>query len=344
MSDYTYSLPPELIAHEPITPRDSSRLLVYSTATDEVFIDTFSHLARYIPAHALMVLNDTRVVPARLECTKITGGTVRILFLFNEWDRKGPIRGLPDRGIKVGDTLYVRQRPIIRALSQHNEEFTFELVVSPSEFDGLCHNHGTTPLPPYIHSTLSEAESRTRYQTVFADKPASVAAPTASLHFTENVFQSLAEKGIDRTYVTLHVGRGTFAPVSEGALTSGRLHTEPISVSVESAQKICAARKDGRTIVAVGTTAMRSLESVQECIMQGKEYDGDTSLFIKPPYTFKVANALITNFHLANTSLLMLVDAFLQSKSAKRSWRDLYEIAIKEQFRFYSFGDAMLIV
>ncbi len=344
MSDYDYVLPPELVAHEPVTPRDSSRLLVYSTATNEVFIDTFNHLARYIPADSLMVLNDTRVVPARLECTKMTGGTVRILFLFNEWDRKVPIRGLPDRGIKIGDTLYVRQRPIVRAIAQHNEEFTFELIVSPSEFEGLCHDRGTTPLPPYIHSTLSEAESRIRYQTVFADKPASVAAPTASLHFTENVFRSLAEKGIDRTYLTLHVGRGTFAPVSLNALASGRLHTEPISISAESAKKISSAQKSGRTIVAVGTTAMRSLESAQEYVTQGKGYDGDTSLFIKPPYTFKVANALITNFHISNTSLLMLVDAFLQSKGAKRSWRDIYDIAIKEKFRFYSFGDAMLLI
>lgn len=344
MNDYKYNLPPELIAHTPAEPRDSSKLLVYSTKTNEVIFDTFFHISRYIPEQSLIVLNDTRVVPARLECSKITGGTVRILFLFNEWDKSSSIRGLPDRKVTVGETLYVHQRPCVQAISQHNEEFTFKLLITPKEFDALCHEHGKTPLPPYIHSPLTEEQTRLRYQTVFADKPASVAAPTASLHFTDRVFLSLADKGIEKTYITLHVGRGTFSPVAQDMLEIGRLHTEPIFISNESAAAVATKKKAGKPIIAAGTTAVRSLESTADLVLAGTGYEGETSIFIKPPYQFRVVDGLITNFHIPNTSLLMLVDAFLQSKGAKKSWRELYGMAIEKQFRFYSFGDAMLII
>lgn len=344
MNNYDYRLPPELIAHTPVEPRDASRLLVYKTKTNEVFFDTFLHLARYLPDQSLIVLNDTRVVPARLECTKITGGTVRILFLFNEWDKGAIIQGLPDRHITVGETLYVRQRPCVQVISQRNEEFTFKLLIPSGDFDALCYAHGQTPLPPYIRSPLTEEQSRTRYQTVFADKPASVAAPTASLHFTDKVFMSLASKGIEKAFVTLHVGRGTFSPVAHDQLAIGTLHTEPIFISQETAAKIMAKKRDGKPVVAAGTTVVRSLESTADLVLAGSRYEGETSILIKPPYAFRVVDALITNFHIPNTSLLMLVDAFLQSKGAQKSWRELYEIAIKEKFRFYSFGDSMLIV
>ncbi len=343
-NNYNYDLPAELIAHTPAEPRDSSRLLVYSTQTNEVIIDTFAHISRYIPEGSLLVLNDTRVVPARLECTKMTGGNVRILFLFNEWNKGELICGLPDRKITVGETLYVHQRPCIQAISQRNEEFTFKLLMTPKEFDALCHAHGKTPLPPYIHSPLAEEEVRARYQTVFADKPASVAAPTASLHFTESLFSSLSEKGIEKTYVTLHVGRGTFSPLAHDALEIGKLHTEPIFISNESAVRIAAKKKLGRPIVAVGTTTVRSLEATADLVLAGTGYEGDTSIFIKPSYQFRVVDALVTNFHIPNTSLLMLVDAFLQFKGAKKTWRELYETAVREKFTFYSFGDSMLIV
>ena len=362
--DYNYKLPQELIAHTPAVPRDSAKLLVYSTKTNEVVIDTFAHISRYIPSGSLLVLNDTQVVPARLELMKLTGGSVRILFLVNELrttvqadgDQKGVqnggqnekikglIKGLPDRKISVGDQLYFNHHAILDVVSQKNEEFTFRLHISVEEFEKLCLAHGQTPLPPYIHTDLNEEKAREQYQTVFASKPASVAAPTASLHFTENVFHSLKAKGIDQAKVTLHVGRGTFSPLTPEVIMSNKLHSEPVQVSVESALKINKAKKEGRMIISSGTTATRTLEATAEFIFKNEGYTGETSLMIKPPYDFKIVDAMITNFHLPNTSLLMLVDAFLQYKGAKKTWFELYEQAINEKFRFYSFGDAMLII
>lgn len=351
-ADYNYRLPEALIAHAPAEPRDSARLLVYSTKTNEIVFDTFAHIARYIPANALMVFNDTQVVPARLELMKLTGGTVRILFLVNEW-RTGAradggqnelIKGLPDRKLTVGDQLYFNHHAILDVVDQRNEEFSFRLRISIEEFEKLCRSHGRTPLPPYIHTTLNEEEARAKYQTVFAAKPASVAAPTASLHFTEQVLRSLAEKGIEKTNVTLHVGRGTFASLTPESIQAKTLHSEPIQVSAESANRILEAKRAGKIIVSSGTTATRTLEATADSILKGEGYTGETKLMISPPYDFKIVDAIITNFHLPNTSLIMLVDAFLQAKGAQTTWRELYERAIKEKLRFYSFGDAMLII
>lgn len=349
-NDYSYALPDALIAHDPAEKRDSSRLLVYSVKTDEVLFDVFSNIARYIPSDALLVLNDTRVAPARLELAKITGGAVRVLFLMNEWDGGQIIKGLPDRKISIGDSLFLNHRAILEAISQKNEEFSFRIVPPAKEFRALCDKHGSTPLPPYIHTTLTETAARDRYQTIFAsgaERPsASVAAPTASLHFTDETFASLASKGVTRTFVTLDVGRGTFAPVKPADLVAGiaELHPEPIRISAETAAAVAAAKSAGKAVIAAGTTATRVLESASGDVLAGRAYAGETRLFIQPPFHFKAVDALITNFHLPNTSLLMLVDAFLQDKGAKRSWKDIYAIAVKEKMRFYSFGDAMLIV
>lgn len=342
--EYNYRLPPELVAHTPAEPRDSARLFVYSTKTDEIVLDTFVHLSRYLPEKSLLVFNDTRVVPARLELMKFTGGTVRILFLMNEWDKQGPVKGLPDRKLNVGDRLFFNHHDIIEVVGQQNEEFSFRLHISVDEFEKLCQTHGQTPLPPYIHTNLNEEEARSKYQTVFASKPASVAAPTASLHFTEGVLQSLVSKGVDKTSVTLHVGRGTFSPLTAESLRDKRLHPEPIQVGGESAEKILKAKQEKHMIVSAGTTATRTLEATAEYILKGEGYTGETSLMITPPYDFKIVDAMITNFHLSNTSLIMLVDAFLRYKGAKKTWHDLYDQAIAEKFRFYSFGDAMLII
>lgn len=348
ISHYSYKLPEELIAHAPAEPRDSSRVLVYSTATDELALDVFANLARYIPSASVLVLNDTRVDPARIELTKLTGGSVRVLFLLNEWDGGSNILGLPDRKIVPGDTLFQDHKPVVRAVSNRNEEFAFKIVVPVDEFKRLIGQHGRTPLPPYIHSQMKEGETRAAYQTVFAhrpgDRPSSVAAPTASLHFTDTVLESLREKGVEEARVTLSVGRGTFAPVTGRDIERGSLHREPIRIEAGPARRIAAAKRERRQVVAAGTTAARLLEAAAEHILKGEGFDGSTDLMIAPPYSFKVMDALITNFHLPGTSLLMLVDAFMQFKGARRSWRDLYGLAIAERFRFYSFGDAMVIV
>ena len=343
---YDYRLPPELIAHTPAEPRDAARLLVYRVATDEVVLDTFANLAKYLPEQATLVLNDTAVVPARLTLYKPTGGAVKILFLFNEWDGGDEIRGLPDRGLKPGDKLSFESggEIVVEVLSHQAEEFVFKLQVSAQRFREIAEEYGSTPLPPYIHAEMSEAVVRERYQTTFAAVPASVAAPTASLHFTARVFQTLADKKISRVPVTLHVGRGTFSPVTPEMIATGSLHAEPFSVSADSAAALSSAKQANRPIIAAGTTALRVLESAADKILHGQAIQGTTKLFIKPPYHFQLTDGLITNFHLPGTSLLTLVDALLQARGAKRSWRDLYEVAIGEGFRFYSFGDAMLIL
>lgn len=328
----------------PAEPRDASRLFVYDTNADMVTLDTFSNLAKYLPERSLLVLNDTKVVPARLELRKKTGGKMIILFLFNEWDRKGCIKGLPDRGIAVGEILYADGLAVAEVVGNVNEEFAFKLLVSPDEFATLCEKKGRTPLPPYIHSGMDERQVRERYQTTFAATPASVAAPTASLHFTDGVFASLEAKGIERTAITLHVGRGTFSPVTDVSMKAGRLHEEPLFVSGEAAKTIESYKRAGKVVIAAGTTVMRALESASGPIARGEGYSGETAIFIQPPYRFMVAGAIITNFHLPGTSLLMLLDAFLQDKGSKASWRDLYGRAIKERFRFYSFGDVMLVI
>ncbi len=340
------------------------------------------------------MLNDTRVVPARMELTKTTGGKVRILFLVNEKQSDLLIKGLPDRKLKIGDLLSINSHNIVEVVSQDNEEFTLKILISSEEFQDLMRTVGITPLPPYIHTTLTEAEARAKYQTVFAGGKlgqdsssakmpslsnmslASVAAPTASLHFTPQVFRALEAKHIEKAFVTLHVGRGTFSSVDSSKLENrGRgaetLHEEPIFVPKTSADMIATAKKEGRPIIASGTTATRVLESTAEYISNsldkvdaardsagdfGDDFVGNTSIFIKPPYDFKIVDGLITNFHLPNTSLLVLLDAFIQYKyrqnkkdgalaaEQQKTWRDLYEYAIKNQFRFYSFGDAMLVI
>ncbi|MGC9605413.1 MAG: tRNA preQ1(34) S-adenosylmethionine ribosyltransferase-isomerase QueA [Minisyncoccia bacterium] len=343
-SDYNYILPKGFIANAPADPRDASRLFVYSIKTNEIVLDTFANLARYVPAGSVLVINDTKVVPARLELSNLSGRSLRVLILFNEWDGGPMVKGLPDKDVATGEPLFWNERPCLEAASHVRQEFTFRLLMPAAEFERLCEKHGQTPLPPYIHTALPEKELREKYQTTFAANPSSVAAPTASLHFTPGVFRSLDDKDVKRAAVTLHVGRGTFSPVSSEMASTGKLYPEPIQIGEESARMVAEAKRAGRTVVAAGTTSVRLLESVPEAILEGKGYHGETTLFIRPPYRFVVVDALLTNFHLPGTSLLMLLDAFLRFKGAKKSWRDLYDRAIEEKFRFYSFGDAMLII
>ncbi len=237
---YDYDLPKNLIANAPAEPRDAARLMVYSTATNEIMLDYFYNISRYLPSDSVLVLNDTKVVPARLTLKKITGGEVTILFLMNEWDGKAMIKGLPDKKVNPMEGLFLVNRPVVEAVSNHNEEFTFKILIAPEQFRSLFQDYGQTPLPPYIHSTMSENELREKYQSTFAVNPASVAAPTASLHFTDRVFKSLDLKNIQRTKVTLHVGRGTFSPVSDQMKLASQLHSEPIYISEESSKLISA--------------------------------------------------------------------------------------------------------
>ncbi|OGZ05774.1 MAG: tRNA preQ1(34) S-adenosylmethionine ribosyltransferase-isomerase QueA [Candidatus Lloydbacteria bacterium RIFCSPHIGHO2_02_FULL_54_17] len=350
LADYNYHLPKELIANSPASPRDSARLFVYNTATDTIQFDTFKNIGKYLPRPALLVMNDTKVVPARLLLTKETGGKIKILLMMNEF-RNGDtlIKGIVDRKLILGTTLFFKNGSQLEVVKQGGQFFFFKPSVSGTTLWKLLDEEGRTPIPPYIKNTkLSERALRERYQSVFAQERASVAAPTASLHFTEKLISRLKNDGVDHTEVTLHVGLGTFAPIDAKNIAEKKLFTEYYEVDEKSAGRIVQAKASGVPVIPVGTTALRALESAAVTSDQGVTSvvagARKTNLFIYPPYDFKVADGLITNFHVPKSSLMLLVDAFLQHKKARRRTLELYDVAIKEKFRFYSFGDGMLII
>jgi S-adenosylmethionine:tRNA ribosyltransferase-isomerase len=340
---YDYALPPELIRKTPLEPRDSARLFIYDTASDTVRFDIFRNLANYLPEQSLLVLNDTRVRPARLWLRKPTGGKIEVFVLVNEWDGSGPIPALVDRKISVGDRLGFPNDDRLIVERQEEAKFFFQLESEKSLFD-LLDEFGETPIPHYLESESKpdEARMRKRYQTVFAAAGASVAAPTASLHFTDQVFESLRLREIERVAVTLDVGLGTFAPLTESSFATRRLHPERVTISAQTAETLNVAREARRSLVAVGTTVTRTLEAVAQ---EGKieSFSGVIDTFIYPPHVFQTVDIFLTNFHLPRTSLMLLVDAFLQDRGAKRGIMDLYAIAIRERLSFYSFGDSLLI-
>lgn len=341
---YDYELPPELVRTTPLEPRDSARLFVYDTATDTIRFDTFQNLATYLPKESLLILNDTRVRPARLWLRKPTGGKIEVFVLVNEWDGTGPIPALVDRKVAIGDRLSFPNGDGFIVEQQEEARFFFRLESSRKLFD-LLDEYGVTPVPHYLETAAEPDERalRERYQTIFAAAGASVAAPTASLHFTEAVFESLRAKGVAPANITLDVGLGTFAPLSESSFETGRLHREFATVTAAVAEELNAARESGRKLIAVGTTVARTLETIANT---GKisPFQGSIDTFIYPPYRFQAVDILVTNFHLPKTSLMLLVEAFLQSKGAKRGIMELYGVAIRERFSFYSFGDSMVIV
>ena len=341
---YDYFLPPDLIRREPLEPRDSARLFVYDTKTDTIVFDTFKNLAQHLPKKALMVLNDTRVWPARLWLRKATGGKIEVLVLVNEWDEKGLIPALVDRKVTIGDVLSFSDGSKLIVEQQQEQKFFFRLE-SRNSLQTLLEMFGTTPIPHYIEEDEEREEPllRQRYQTVFAQAGASVAAPTASLHFTEEVFERLEQKDIERAYITLNVGLGTFAPLQEENFLTGKLHGEWVTIPETTIKRIEATQQHQKPIIAVGTTTTRALEPLaQQKEMRALTMKAD--LFVYPPYQFQIVDILITNFHLPKTSLMLLVDAFLRSKGAQRGVQELYQEAIKAKFSFYSFGDSMLIL
>lgn len=361
---YDYTLPPSLIATRPASPRDAARLFIYDTLRDEITFDTFSNLGAHLPEHSLLVLNDTKVVPARAMLKKETGGKIEILFLVNEWRRNSadePIPALVDRKIAVGANVFFDESKNSLTVVRQNENIFYLKPNFPAnEIFKLLDKNGVTPLPKYIKgSNLSEAKLRKEYQAVFGEKPASVAAPTASLHFTNSLLARLEKRGVAKTFVTLNVGLGTFAPVSAENIAHGTLHTEFLTIPARSCVTIATHKNKGEPVVAVGTTVVRALEAEESKILSRNsdthrgtrgtmnDINDVTQIFIRPPYTFKIVDAMVTNFHLPGTSLMMLVQAFLSQQCAKTNRKkalvDLYKIAIEEKFRFYSFGDAMLI-
>jgi S-adenosylmethionine:tRNA ribosyltransferase-isomerase len=365
LEHYNYHLPKELLASEPAKPRDNARLFVYNTQIDEIFFDRFINLDKYLPEKSFIVFNNTKVLPARIFLHKEKvfyqssslsglrsrgGGKVEVLLLINEWrDGDKMIKGMVDRKIEIGQKLYFSSKYWLEVKKQDNNIFYFVPNFAVTKLKKILEKYGKTPIPRYLKGVnLNESKLRERYQSIFAKRAGSIAAPTASLHFTPRVLKKISKKGIKHTFVTLNVGMGTFSPLSENNFKTNKLHTEWIEISKTSANKINKAILSGYNVVAVGTTTTRTLESAATKKLGDQyflsEMRGGINTFIYPPYHFKLVDTLITNFHLPKSSLMLLVDAFLKNKKAKRDILNLYQIAIQEKFRFYSFGDAMLLL
>ena len=338
-SDFYYDLPKELIAQDPLEDRSSSRLLVLHRKSGRVEHRVFTDIVEYLKPGDCLVRNNTKVIPARLYGTRVdTGATIELLLLKrmenDVWEtlvkpgkkaRKGAVISFGD-GILTGEIIDVKEDG--NRLIQFRYEGSFEEIL-----DQL----GQMPLPPYITHTLKD---KNRYQTVYAKYEGSAAAPTAGLHFTEELFQKLEEKGVLVANVTLHVGLGTFRPVKVDDVSKHHMHTEFYQVTKEEADKINKAKQAGGRIVCVGTTSCRTIESAADENGVLKPGQGDTDIFIYPGYSFKMMDVLITNFHLPESTLLMLVSALAGKEQVMR----VYEEAVQEKYRFFSFGDAMIIL
>jgi S-adenosylmethionine:tRNA ribosyltransferase-isomerase len=330
---YQYFLPPDLIAQAPAKPRDHSRLLVINRQTGHLSHHRFNELPNLLRPTDVLVFNNTKVFPARLHGQKSTGGNVEVLLLKNL--NKGLWEIISHPGIKSGHCLNFNSK--VKAIAIDPNHIKFPATVNYSLLTKL----GLTPLPPYIHSSVQESILRKQYQTIYARYPGSAAAPTAGLHFTARLLKRLATGDRRLEYITLHVGLGTFKAPTPEQISSGKLHSEYFKLSSATAARLNNAKLKKRRIIAVGTTVCRVLEACTDpkshLLIPRR---GETDIFIKPPYQFKFINGLITNFHLPHTSLLMLVSALSSWPIIDRAYRE----AIRQKYRFYSFGDACLII
>lgn len=336
-SDFYYDLPPELIAQTPIYPRDSSRLLCYDKSTDTTEDKIFHDILGILKKGDVLVINNTRVINARLYAYDEKGRKYEIFLLkrldLTRWEALAK----PAKKAKMGTRLVVNEELSLTLESIIDNgirivNFTFEGV-----FEDILDRVGEVPLPPYITEKLLDKE---RYQTVYSKVEGSSAAPTAGLHFTPELLNALKEKGVEIAEILLHVGLGTFRPVKADDILEHKMHSEYYEISVNAAKIINKAVDEGRRIIAVGTTSIRTLESVADETGHIKESKGNTEIFIYPCYKFKIISGLITNFHLPESTLIMLVSAFLTREKVLQ----LYAHAVREKYRFFSFGDAMLIL
>ncbi len=358
-SDFDYDLPSELIAQTPIEPRDSSRLLVMHRDTGVLEHRQFPDLLEYLLPGDVMVFNQSRVIPARLYGHRAdTGSKVEFLLLRRYADATWQAMARPGRRLRAGVVVEIDNLPLF---PKGGTDGGFSVEVIAAHDDGLktvrlsseegIERFGHTPLPPYIKETLSDPE---RYQTVYSRRPGSVAAPTAGLHFTDDLLQKVRDLGVETVFVTLHVGLDTFRPVEEDDPTEHQIHTEYYQIDEQAAEALNQANAEGRRIIAVGTTSVRVLEQAALDLEQRGQTelsatDGEAILFILPGHPFRLVNAMVTNFHLPRSSLLMLVSAFVEhgqgpsTDSGRAEVLAAYTAATERGYRFYSFGDAMLI-
>jgi len=343
-SDFDYSLPPEFIAQTPVEPRDQSRLMVLRRSNVSVEHHRFSEIVDFLQPTDVLVLNDTRVIPARLKAQKGSGGKVEILLLRRLEPGLWEALVKPSKRVAVGDKVeLVSTEPgstgrtaFVEVLDRREEGVRVVRFADEALVEAL----GQIPLPPYIHDYHGDSE---RYQTVYSREKGSVAAPTAGLHFTPDLLGQIKMKGVDLVFVTLHVGLDTFRPIREEDPRQHHIHHEFGVLTPEAAQRLTKAKADGHRIICVGTTAVRLMEQAA-LVSEGCEvvvpFQGWVDLFILPGHRFRLVDAMITNFHLPRSTLLMLVSAFGGNELVRRA----YEEAIRERYRFYSFGDAMLVL
>lgn len=337
-SDFDYYLPEELIAQTPVEPRDSSRLLVYDRKSGEVYHKHFYDLPQFLRKGDVLVRNNTKVLPARMFGYTGNGGKVEILLLkrFNLTDWEVLVK--PGRKARTGTVLTVSEELIAEVIGINDDvgsrtvRFSFNGV-----FEDVISRVGEMPLPPYITKKL---EDGTRYQTVYAKTDGSAAAPTAGLHFTDRLLREIKDNGVEIVDILLHVGLGTFRPVKADDIKDHRMHSEYYEITESAAERINLAKKEGRRIIAVGTTSVRTLESVADENGFVKAQKGNTEIFIYPPYKFRCVDSLITNFHLPKSTLVMLV----ASMTGREKILDLYNLAVENRYRFFSFGDSMLVL
>lgn len=337
-SDFYYELPEELIAQHPVEPRDSSRLLVYDRATQKIAHERFYDVVDYLKKGDVLVLNNTKVLPARIYGAKEhTGGKIEFLLLkrldLTHWE----VILKPGRIAKVGAVFCFGDKLKARIESVEDDGSRVVEFIYDGVFETILSEIGEMPLPPYIKEKLQD---KTRYNTVYSKIEGSSAAPTAGLHFTPQLLDKARAKGVEIVEVLLHVGLGTFRPVKVDDVTQHRMHSEYFSVSKEAADTINRAKAEGRRVICVGTTSVRTLESAADENGVLDECSGNTEIFIYPPYKFKVVDCLITNFHLPESTLIMLVSALC----SREEILSVYKTAVEEKYRFFSFGDAMFII
>lgn len=336
--DFDYYLPEELIAQTPLKKRDSSRMLVLDKQNGNIFHKTFSDIIDYLNPGDTLVLNDTKVIPARIIGVKEeTGAVIELLLLKNIDDNNWECLTRPAKRVKVGTVISFGDGMLKATCSSVGEE---GIRVFSLSYDGILYEIldklGTMPLPPYIHEKL---EDQSRYQTVYAKNIGSAAAPTAGLHFTKELLNDIKNKNVNIAYLTLHVGLGTFRPVNVEDVTKHKMHTEYYSISKETCDIINKTKESGNKIVVVGTTSVRVLETVMNRFGELKECSGVTDIFIYPGYKFKAVDVQITNFHLPKSTLVMLVSAF----ASREIILNAYKEAVNQKYRFFSFGDSMMI-
>ena len=336
-SDFWYDLPEELIAQTPAEPRDGSRLLVYHRDTKSIEHRIFRDVTDYLKAGDVLVVNRTRVLPARLYAHTEHGGAVEVLLLkridLDDWE----VLVRPGRKCRVGAKLTVNDELSLQVTGITDSGERIVRFSYRGTFEDVLSRAGTMPLPPYIHEKLSDPD---RYQTVYSRENGSAAAPTAGLHFTPELLERIRAMGVEIAEVLLHVGLGTFRPVKEENVLDHKMHSEYYEVSEEAAETVNRAKREGRRIVCVGTTSVRTVETVADENGFLRPCKGNTEIFIYPPYPFKCVDALITNFHLPESTLLMLVSALCSREEVLR----IYGVAVERRYRFFSFGDAMLVL